>query len=279
MIAELFPRYMQLALIAGVVVGIAAPLLGAFLVERRLSLLGDGLGHLAFAGVAIGLATGMWPLWSAFIVATLGAIGIEALRSSRRASADMALALFFYGGIALGVIVISSAGSFNAGILSYLFGSILTVSTSDVVASVALCAVIVIIVTILRRSLFAVVLDDEVARVSGLPVRFLNYLLAVLAAVTVVAAMRVVGLLLVAALLVVPIAASQQVARSFTQTRRLGALIGAIGVICGLLLSRSAGLAPGGTIVLVLIAIFCVLAVLGRMRSVPHTAPRGAHAD
>ena len=256
--------YMQLALAAGVVVGASAPLIGTFLVQRRLSLLGDGIGHLAFAGVAFGLLVGIWPVWSALAVAVVAAVGMERLRSRGRASGDLALALFFYSGIAAGVVLVGLSSSFNAGLLTYLFGGILTVTPQDVLVVAALGVVIVVTVAVFGRAMFAVVLDEESARVGGLPVDGLNALLAGLAAVTVVAAMRVVGILLVAALMVLPVATAQIVARSFRATLWLSAVVGAGSAVVGLAAARIWGLAPGGTIVLVAAAAFAATSIGSR---------------
>ena len=262
--------YMQLALAAGVVVGACAPLIGTFLVQRRLSLLGDGIGHLAFAGVAAGLLLGIWPVWAALVVAVVGALSLERLRSRGQASGDLALALFFYSGIAAGVVLVGLSDSFNAGLLTYLFGGILTVTRQDVLVVAGLGVVIVTAVVVCGRALFAVVLDEESARVGGLPVDRLNSLLAALAAVTVVAAMRVVGILLVAALMVLPVATAQVLARSFRATLWLSAVVGVASVVVGLAAARIWGLAPGGTIVLVAAAAFGVTSVVsgrGHVRS------------
>jgi zinc transport system permease protein len=254
--------YMQLALAAGVVVGACAPLIGTFLVQRRLSLLGDGIGHLAFAGVAAGLLLGIWPVWAALAVAVAGALGLERLRSRGKASGDLALALFFYSGIAAGVVLVGLSDSFNAGLLTYLFGGILTVTRQDVMVVAGLGVVIVTAVAVCGRALFAVVLDEESSRVGGLPVDGLNSLLAALTAVTVVAAMRVVGILLVAALMVLPVATAQVLARSFRTTLYLSAVVGVASVVVGLAAARVWGLAPGGTIVLVAAATFAVTSVV-----------------
>ena len=271
-------EYMQLALAAGAVVGACAPLIGTFLVQRRMSLMGDGIGHLAFAGVAAGLLLGVWPVWAALVVAVAGALGIERLRARGRASGDLAVALFFYSGIAAGVVLVGLSDSFNAGLLTYLFGGILTVSPEDVWVAVAIGGLIVATVAVCGRALFAVVLDEESARVGGLPVDLLNSLLAALVAVTVVAAMRVVGVLLVAALMVLPVATAQLVARSFRATLLLSAAFGVLAVVVGLALARAGGLAPGGTIVLVAALSFAApsawLGLRGRYRGrslAPHT--------
>lgn len=259
-------QYMQLALAAGLVVGACAPLIGSFLVQKRLSLLGDGVGHLAFAGVAAGMLLDIWPLWSALAVAMAGAMGLEWFRSRGKASGDLVLALFFYTGIAGGVVLTGLAGSLNAGVLTYLFGSILTVSAADAWLVVGLGGVILAAVALGWRALLAVVLDEDAARVTGLPVDLLNMALAALAAFTVVAAMRVVGVLLVAALMVLPVGAAQRLARSFRSTLVVSAGIGAASVVVGLAAARIFALAPGGSIVLVAAAAFLVAALTGGRR-------------
>lgn len=259
-------QYMQLALAAGLVVGACAPLIGTFLVHKRLSLMGDGVGHVAFAGVAAGLLLGVSPIWTALVAAVVGAVAIEWLRLRRRASGDLALAVFFYSGIAGGVVLTGLAGSLNAGVLTYLFGSILTVSPGDTVTIVLLGAVVLAAIGLSWRALFTIILDEEAARVAGLPVELLSLALAALAAVTVVAAMRVVGVLLVAALMVLPVGAAARLARSFRSTLGLSALIGVGSVVAGLATARMADLAPGATIVLFAAAAFLAASLLGAAR-------------
>jgi zinc transport system permease protein len=252
--------YMQLALLAGLVVGACAPLIGAFLVQKRMSLMGDGLGHVAFAGIAAGLLFGVWPIWTALVAAVAGAVLIEWLRAHGRASGDLALALCFYGGIALAVVLASRARAGSVNVLPYLFGSILTVTWGDVRVVLALGAIIVVTLLLAGRALFAIVLDEESARVAGLPVDALNTLLAALTAVTIVAAMRVVGVLLVAALMVIPVATSRLLARSFLATIVGAAAVGIASVVIGLAAAREWELAPGGAIVLTAVAAFAVTA-------------------
>ena len=254
---------MQLALGAGLVVGVCAPLIGAFLVQRRLSLMGDGIGHLAFAGVAAGSLLDVSPLGAALVVAVAGALGIERLRARATASGDLALALFFYSGIALGVVLRSRDGSLDASVLKYLFGAILTVRPSELWTAVGLGLVIVAAVALTGRALFAVVLDEESARVAGLPVDALNLLIAALTAVTIVAAMRIVGVLLVAALMVLPVASSQLISRSFRDTVIRAVAIGVCSVVLGLVAARLWDLAAAATIVLVAAGAFAVISLLG----------------
>jgi zinc transport system permease protein len=256
--------FMQRALIACVAVGAFAPTIGVFLVQKRLSLIGDGIGHVAFAGVGAGLLAGWAPLWTALAFAVGGSLGIEWFRARRRTSGDVALAILFYSGIALGVVLISLGGGLSADVLTYLFGQPLTVRPDEVWAIVGLGLGIVVAVVVLRRAMFSVVTDEEWSRVAGLPVGALNALLAVLTAVAVVAAMQIVGILLVAAMMVLPVASAQTLARSFRGSLAISVVIGVGASVAGLALSRVVGTAPGGTIVLVAAGAFVVVAVVSR---------------
>ncbi|MER8001789.1 metal ABC transporter permease [Streptomyces sp. NPDC095613] len=255
--------FMQRALLAAVLVGITAPAVGIYLVQRRQALMGDGIGHVAMTGVGLGFLLSASPVWMATLVSVAGAITMELIRAHGRTRGDIALAMLFYGGMAGGVLLINLApnGS-NANLSSYLFGSLSTVSPADVTAISLLAAFVVLVTVGLRRQLFAVSQDEEFARVTGLPVRALNLLIAVTAAVTVTVAMRVVGLLLVSALMVVPVAAAQQVSRSFVVTFVLAVVIGTAVTLAGTVTSYYQDVPPGATIVLLAIAVFVVLTVL-----------------
>ncbi len=260
-------EYLQLALIGAVLVGATAPITGTFLVQRRLSLLGDGIGHLAFAGVAIGLVTDVWPVWTALLTAVVGALAIERLRARTRDNGDLALALAFYLGLALASVLLSRRGNVASNVQGYLFGSILTITRSDAVALAVACALVVVVLSFVGRALFSVIVDEDAALASGIPVPRMNDLLMVLTAVSIVTAMRVVGILLVSALLVLPVGIAQRVSRSFRSTLVLSSAIGVIAAITGLVVGRVARLAPGGTIVLTLGALFLVvLAIEGPLR-------------
>jgi zinc transport system permease protein len=259
--------FMQRALLAALLTGLAAPAVGTYLVQRRLSLMGDGIGHVAVTGVALGLLTGASPLWTAVIVAVLGAVLIEVIRERGHTNGDVALALLFYGGLAGGVLVTGLAGQSALSLQGYLFGSITTLSATDVWATLGLAAVVIAVCVGLSPQLFAVAHDDEFARVAGLNVRAYNVLVAVLAAVSVTVAMRTVGLLLVSALMVVPVAAAQQLTRSFRTTLLGAMLVGTLASVGGLLVSAFASfeaqIAPGPTIVLLALAGFAVTWPLG----------------
>lgn len=252
--------FMRYALAAAVVTGLTAPAIGTFLVQRRLALLGDGIGHVALTGVALGLLTGTAPVLTAVIAATLGALAIELMRTYARTSGDVALAMLFYGGIAAGVMLINLAGDSAATLNSYLFGSIVTVSPDDLTVIAILGGIVLVVVLAATPQLFAVCQDEEHARVSGVPVRLYGILIAVLAAVTITVAMRTVGLLLVSALMVVPVAAAQQVARSFRATHVLAMLLGLVAAIVGVVASFEIDTQPGPTIVLTAMLCFAVLA-------------------
>jgi zinc transport system permease protein len=267
--------FMQRALVASLMVGLFAPMIGTFIVQKRMSLIGDGIGHLAFAGVGAGLVAGVSPISAALVVAVGGALGIEWFRSRRAASGDLALALFFYSGIAAGVVLVSIGGGFDANLLTFLFGQPLTVNDQEIAIIVGLGAVIVVAMLVLRRGLFAVVTDEEWSRVAGIPVGVLNTVLAVIVATSVVAAMRIVGLLLVAAMMVLPVASGQLLARSFRGTLWWSVAIGVASVVAGLAAARIWGLAPGGTIVLISAAIFAVVALV-KHTTIPKLQAEGA---
>jgi zinc transport system permease protein len=258
-------EFMRLAFAAGAVVGILAPTVGFFLVQRQMSLIGDGIGHVAFAGVAAGYVLGISPTWTALAAAVVGAAGIEWLRAQRRAAGDQALALVFYTGIAAGVVLISAAGALNVNLFSYLFGSILTVTRGDVVTIGVLGVGALVLVAVLLRSLLAVSLDEEGARVAGLPIPVLNGVVSMLAALTIGVSMRIVGILLIAALMVLPVIAAGRVAWSVRSTLVIAAAIGVCSVVVGLTVSYYADLAPGGVIVLVAALSFAVAAAWRRV--------------
>ncbi|MFC9648047.1 MULTISPECIES: metal ABC transporter permease [unclassified Streptomyces] len=255
--------FMQRALIAAVLVGITAPAVGIYLVQRRQALMGDGIGHVAMTGVGLGFLLSTSPVWMATLVAVAGAVTMELIRAYGRTRGDIALAMLFYGGMSGGVLLINLAPNGSNGSLStYLFGSLSTVSPADVTAISLLAAFVVLVTVGLRRQLFAISQDEEFARVTGLPVRALNLLIAVTAAVTVTVAMRVVGLLLVSALMVVPVAAAQQITRSFAVTFVLSVVIGTAVTLAGTATSYYQDVPPGATIVLIAIGVFVVLTAL-----------------
>jgi zinc transport system permease protein len=267
--------FMRQALVAAVLVGLAAPLVGAFLVQRRLSLIGDGIGHVALAGVAVGILTGSMPVLTALVAAIAAAVAVEVIRATGRTSGDMALAVMFYGGIALGVVLISkSPASSPANLTGFLFGAILTTSRADIVVFAGLAVVVVAVTWLLRHRFFAVANDEEYARAAGMPVMGYNIALSVLTAVTVVVSMRVVGLLLITALMIIPNASAQLVSRSFRTSLLWASLLGVLSSVSGVVVSFYAETPSGGTIVLIAIGTFLVLGVV---TAVVSRARRAAH--
>ena len=246
-------EFMQRAWLAGLIVAVICPLIGSFLVLRRQSMIGDGLGHIAFAGVAGGALMGWQPVLSAAAVTVLGALVIEWVRTRLAAFSEMILAIFFYSGIGLAVVFTSMnrMGGFN--LSSILFGSLMTISSSDLWIVAGLGIFACIFVVLFYRPLQYLTFDETSARVAGLPADRLNMWLAVLTALTVALSMRIVGLLLVSAMMVIPVACALQTARSFAGT-----------IYGGLTLSYYANLAPGGTIVLTGTCIFILSCLFGR---------------
>lgn len=261
---------MQRALIVAVLVGFTAPVVGTYLVQRGMALMGDGIGHISLTGVAIGwLAAGSLGLSpdalaipGAIAASLVGAIIIELVRSYGRTGGDVALAMLFYGGIAGGVLLIRIAGGTTTNLTSYLFGSIATVSVSDVYYTVGLAAFILVVGVGLRGALFALSHDEEFARASGLPVRALNVLVAMVAALTVSVSMRVVGVLLVSAIMIVPVAVGQLVSGSFTNTMRIAQGIGVVACVAGLVITYVVPASPGAMIVVLLIGCYAIVALL-----------------
>jgi zinc transport system permease protein len=248
--------FIQRALLAALVTGLAAPAVGTYLVQRRQALMGDGIGHVAVTGVAVGLLTGTSPVLTAIVVAVVGAVTIELVRERGTASGDVALALLFYGGIAGGVMITGLAGQSAATLNRYLFGSITTVDAGDLWVTTLLALVVIVVCLGLAPRLFAVAHDPDFARVAGINVRLYNLVVSVLAAVTVTVAMRTVGLLLVSALMVVPVATAQQLSPTFRATLLTAMGLGMASSVGGIIISANVDVAPGATIVILALAGF-----------------------
>jgi zinc transport system permease protein len=260
--------YIHRAALACGLVGLVAPAVGIFVVQRRLSLLGDGIGHVAFAGAAVGALTGAAPVATAGVAAVGGGLAVEWLRARGRAQSDVALAVIFYGGISAGVLFASLARTPASGLVGFLFGSVLTVTGAELVGIGALALVVVGVMSAFRNAFFGVCYDEELARVSGLPVRALNFAIATAAAATIAIAMRVVGVLLIAALMILPVAIAQRLTRSFTAAYLTSLAVGVVVSVAGLGVAVAIDAAPGATIVVtaVVVLLIVVLADLLRVR-------------
>ena len=253
--------FMVRALVAGIAVGVVAPLIGTFLVAKRYSLIADSLAHVSLAGVAAVVLLGLNPILGALAVAAVGAFAIEKLRAGKHVTGEVALAMFLSSGLAVAVVLIGLNTRVNIDLMSFLFGSITTVSAQDVWIICGLATLIIGAVGVLYRQLAYTSFDEEQAQASGLRVHLLNQALILLAAATVVLSLRIVGGLLIGALTVIPVAAAAQVARSFRQTMFFAVGFGLLAVIAGLLASFYLDLAAGGTIVLTALILF-LLALL-----------------
>jgi zinc transport system permease protein len=272
--------FMQRALLASLLVGLTAPVVGVYLVQRRLALIGDGLGHMALTGVAVGVLTNTAPVATALVAAVAGAVLVEVIRAKGRASADVALAVMFYGGIAGGVVLISlSDDGSPSNLTAYLFGSITTTTSADLLVFAGLSIVVLAVAVGLAPRLFAVSNDEEYARASGMSVLGLNIALAVLTAATVVISMRVVGLLLISALMIVPNAVAQLTASSFRASMVTAVAVGVGVSVAGTMLSFYADTPSGGTIVLLAIAVFLLAAGWAAVRALLHARRYHPPAD
>ena len=264
MITILHYEFMRNAFLAGIMVAIAAPLLGMFLTVRRQSLMADTLAHASLAGVAIGVLLHINPLAAALVTTLLAAILLERLRNEGRIAGDALLALVLSGALAFAVVAMSAAGSFNASILQYLFGGITTVTHQDLIVMAIVTVAVATGVGLFFNQYFLISFDENVARAQGLKVTALNLLFALLTGATIAIGMRVVGVLLIGALMVVPVLAASRLGLSFRATTLAAVLFAVASVITGLTTSYYFDLASGGMIVLCTIAIFTVMSVFAK---------------
>ena len=239
--------------------------MGVFLVLRNLSLLGDGLAHMSFGGVALGLIAGFYPLGAALLFAVGGALAVHFLRERGYVKGDVAIGILFTTGLAFGILLISANQGFNVNTHSFLFGSILAIDTRDLYVTSLVAAALVGLLLLFYKELFYMTYSEEAARVSGLPVGLLNVLFMALTACAIVVAARIVGILLVSALIVVP-AASLQVAKSFRLALCLSVLVGVASVVVGIALSVQQGYATGASVALTCVAFFVAALAVKTLR-------------
>ena len=254
--------FMQKALIAGIAVGLICSFMGTFLVLRRYSLFGDGIAHVAFGGISVGLFLGVFPLWTAFIVSIFGGIGLQKLRQSTKISGDAAVAVVLVSGLAVGVILVSSSGGFSVDLFSFLFGSILLISNEDTIMILAISSGIIATLVVLQKQFLHLTFNEEQAKLVGLRTTLLNYAFVILASITVVTSMRLVGILLISALIVIPNITAMMFGKGFKKTVCISMGISVISVIGGILLSYFLNLAPSGTIVVIAVGILVGTLVL-----------------
>nr|WP_301553517.1 metal ABC transporter permease [Desulfuribacillus stibiiarsenatis] len=257
---------MQRAFIAGILIGIVAPVIGVFLVLRRLSLIADALSHVTLTGIALGMLWNKWnpmlainPVVSGMAVSVVGALSIEQLRKVYKYYQELAIPVILSAGIGLGIVLISLADGFNANLFGYLFGSVVAVSTSDVWLIGMVAVGVIGVIVIFYKELFFLAFDEEGARLAGIPYRFLNLMFILLVALVIAVGMRVVGVLLISSMITLPVAASLQVANSFKQTFLYAIGFAQLSIITGLYAAYYLNWASGGTIVLVAVAILIVV--------------------
>jgi zinc transport system permease protein len=251
-------EFMVRAFQAGLLVAVIAPLIGIFLVLRRYSLIADTLAHVSLMGVALGLLLRVPPLVTAFVVSVVSSVLIERLRLSQRVYSDAALSVFLSGSLAMALLILSLADGFSVNLFSYLFGSLVTVGPSDLYLIGSVGLVVLLSVFLMYKELLFVSFDEEGAQVAGVPTRLVNILLIALAGLTVSIALPIVGALLIAALIVIPILIALQFRRSFVATILIAEVASVFAVVSGITLSYYFDLSAGGTIVLILVGLFCL---------------------
>ncbi|HVL87628.1 MAG TPA: metal ABC transporter permease [Candidatus Thermoplasmatota archaeon] len=258
-------QFVVRALVAGLLAAAIASALGVYVVLRGAAMIGDGLAHIAFGGIALGLFANVFPFGVAVAFAVLAAVGIELLRARGLVLTDTAIAIFFTTGLAAGLVLVSLSGGFNVDLFSFLFGSLVAVGPSDLPLLAALALAVGAFVVVFEKELFYVTLDADGARVAGLPVRALEIGFAVATALAVVVTARVAGVLLVSALLVVPAAASLQVAASFRRAVLGSVAVALFVVVAGLYLAFAADLPLGASIALSSVSVFALSLVARRV--------------
>lgn len=262
-------EFLQNAFAAGIIIGVIAPLLGVFIVVRRLSLISDALSHVTLSGIAFSLLLGKYspffytlnPLYMGIAFSVTGALFIEKLRTVYKQFQDLAVPIILSTGIGLSAIFVSLADGFNRDLMGYLFGSVSAVTRSDLWTIVGISVVVLVVVIGLYKELFLLSFDEEHAKASGIPAKTVHFIFIVLVALVIAASMRIVGILLVSALITLPVAASIRIAKGFKQTIFYSILFGEVSVLGGLTLSYYLDIAPGGTIVM--IAVMILLLTIG----------------
>jgi zinc transport system permease protein len=262
-------EFLQNAFITGIMIGLLAPLLGVFIVVRRLSLIADALSHVTLAGIAASLLlekyvaafSGLNPLYLGMAFSVGGSLFIEKLRGVYKHYQELAIPIILSSGIGLGVIFISLANGFNTDLFSYLFGSVTAVSRTDLWVIFIISLFVILLVILLYKELFLLSFDEEHAKASGIAAKSIHFVFIVMVALVIAASMRIVGILLVSSLMTLPVAASIRIAKGFKQTIFLSIIFGEASVLGGLFTAYYLNLAPGGTIVMiaVLILVFTIL--------------------
>lgn len=256
--------FMQHALIAGMMIAVLASFGGSFIVLRRYSLLSETLAHVSLVGVAIGLLSGFSPIWAAVAASLIASWLIEYLRSVHGIYSDSVLAIFLSGSLALAIVIVSLSGSFNASLFSYLFGSILSVTTEDLMVMGVFGSLSAVALILFFKELYFIAFDEEVAKASGIRVMWLNFMLVSVIAVIIALSIRIVGTLLIGALMVMPTVSAIRFGYGFVKTVVISVVIALVCVAAGLILSFYYALPSGAAIVLCLLVVFIFSLLMNR---------------
>lgn len=262
--------FMQRALISAIAISIICSIVGLFLVLKRHSLFGDAIAHVAFAGITLGLFVGVYPLWTAYIVSILSAVGVNKLRESTKIPSDSSIAVLLTSGLAIGVILISISGGFTVNLFSFLFGNILLVSNDDVIMILITAAIVIPVIYIFYKKLVLIIFDEKQAKVSGLNVTWINTLFIILATITIIASIRLVGVLLISSLIVIPNITALILGKGFKKTMFISCGISIFSVVFGIIISYIVNLAPSGMIVLTMVSMFLVTIIVKNMKLTPN---------
>lgn len=258
--------FMQRALISAIAISVICSIVGLFLVLKRHSLFGDALAHVAFGGISLGLFIGVYPLWTAYIVSILSAVGVNKLRESTKIPPDSSIAVLLTSGLAIGVILISISGGFTLNLFSILFGNILLVSNDDVILILVTAAIVIPVIYILYKKLVLIIFDENQAKVSGLNVTWINTLFIILASITIIASIRLVGVLLISSLIVVPNITALMLGKGFKKTLLISCAMSVFSVVFGIVISYYSNVVPSGTIVLTLVSMFLITVIAKNMK-------------
>lgn len=258
--------FMQRALISAIAISVICSIVGLFLVLKRHSLFGDALAHVAFGGISLGLFIGVYPLWTAYIVAILSAVGVNKLRESTKIPPDSSIAVLLTSGLAIGVILISISGGFTLNLFSLLFGNILLVSNDDLIMILITAAIVIPVIYILYKKLVLIIFDENQAKVSGLNVTWINTLFIILASITIIASIRLVGVLLISSLIVIPNITALMLGKGFKKTIFISCAMSVFSVVFGIVISYYSNLAPSGTIVLTMVSMFLITVIAKNMK-------------
>ena len=258
--------FMQRALISAIAISVICSIVGLFLVLKRHSLFGDALAHVAFGGISLGLFLGVYPLWTAYIVAILSAVGVNKLRESTKIPPDSSIAVLLTSGLAIGVILISISGGFTLNLFSLLFGNILLVSNDDVIMILITAAIVIPVIYILYKKLVLIIFDENQAKVSGLNVTWINTLFIILASITIIASIRLVGVLLISSLIVIPNITALMLGKGFKKTIFISCAMSVFSVVFGIVISYYSNVVPSGMIVLTMVSMFLITVIAKNMK-------------